>query len=315
MVSIIVPVYNCEKFIKANIESIKKQTYSDIEVLLINDGSTDRSEEIMLPLIQNDSRFRYLFQENSGVAIARNNGIRNATGKYLLFIDGDDFIDRDYVGKLVERAELTGADLVICGYTLFYTDGKKNRVISPGHYEKNRTEEWAYRISAVCSRLYLKDFWCRYNIEFIKEKNARAEDVPISIFANVMAKNIQIIQDAGYFYVQHSESAMHKKEKGIPFHFPYETFEIMYNKVNKNLMENSEDFFFFGILKFLAQFEFVIYRNAEVEEKKRFKKWIYDFLSCDFDKMRKSWEIIKKNCKIPFIYKCAIDLFILKYLS
>ncbi|HGH7173398.1 TPA: glycosyltransferase family 2 protein [Bacillus wiedmannii] len=115
-VSIIVPVYNCEKYISKCLESIINQTYKNIEIVIINDGSTDKSEKIINTYRKKDNRIICLFQDNSGPSEARNKGILNSTGKYLIFIDSDDTVDKCYVEFLLNQMIFSNSDLVCCGY-------------------------------------------------------------------------------------------------------------------------------------------------------------------------------------------------------
>ena len=102
-VSIIIPVYNNEAYVQKCIDSVKKQSFEDFEAIIVNDGSTDNSRSIIEALIEKDERFHLINQENQGVAAARNRGIDQAKGKYLTFIDGDDYIGRDYLKTCMRR--------------------------------------------------------------------------------------------------------------------------------------------------------------------------------------------------------------------
>lgn len=90
-VSVIIPIYNVEKYLRQNLESVAKQTLKEIEVIMVDDGSTDSSAEIAKEFAEKDSRFIYVLQENGGAGAARNNGLSRAKGKYLSFLDSDDF--------------------------------------------------------------------------------------------------------------------------------------------------------------------------------------------------------------------------------
>ena len=113
-ISIIVPIYNAEKYLSKCINSLINQTKKEIEIILINDGSTDRSEEI----INNyrDERIKYFKNENQGIGKTRNFGIEKATGKYLMFVDSDDYLKEDACEILFKKAEKEKLDLVICNY-------------------------------------------------------------------------------------------------------------------------------------------------------------------------------------------------------
>ena len=96
MISVIIPVYNCEKYIKKCIESILNQTYKDLEVIVIDDGSKDSSLNICNKLMKEDYRLTVIHQENQGVSSARNKGLENAQGEYIVFVDGDDWVEDIY---------------------------------------------------------------------------------------------------------------------------------------------------------------------------------------------------------------------------
>ncbi len=113
MISVIVPVYNAEKFIKRCIDSILCQTYKSFELVLVNDGSKDRSLDIMQEYADNDSRIKIYSQENKGVAAARNTGLLNSTGDYILYVDSDDWIEPDALERLLTAADCN-TDIVFC---------------------------------------------------------------------------------------------------------------------------------------------------------------------------------------------------------
>ena len=312
-VSIITPVYNCEKYVERCINSLINQTYENIEIIMVDDGSKDKSAQIIKECQKKSDKIIYIYQDNSGPGVARNRAIKEAGGKYILFVDADDYISEDYIKHLVETAEKNNSELTIAGYTMVYENGKKEKKVVPEFYERNKAEEWAYRISACCSRMYLRDFWMKYEIKFNEERNARAEDVPIVLFSNVMAKNISIVKNAGYYYYQHSGSAMNDRSKRVVFGFPYKAFEEMYFKVCNGKIENNLQYFHMGVLKFLAHFFIVIYRNASKQEKMNFIKDIERIVNIDFFIMIMSWKGIRRNIDLPFLHKIAIEYFILNY--
>ena len=114
MISIIIPIYNGENYINRMLECIEKQTFTNYEVILVNDGSYDATESICLKYTESNKKFKYIFQENGGVATARNNGIDNSTGEYIVFLDADDYIENDYLECLYrELRSENNIDMVI----------------------------------------------------------------------------------------------------------------------------------------------------------------------------------------------------------
>ena len=116
MISIIVPVYNVEKYLEECLESIKNQTYRDIEVILVNDGSTDNSQVICERYCQQNPRFYLINQENQGQSVARNNGVAVSKGEFITFVDSDDVIKSDMLQQLMIYMD-TGIDIVECDFT------------------------------------------------------------------------------------------------------------------------------------------------------------------------------------------------------
>ena len=114
--SIIIPVYNGEMYLEKCITSVLAQTYTALDIIIINDGSTDHTADICMKYSQRDKRIRYIDKKNGGVTSARKAGINVAKGKYTLFVDADDWIPENAVERLVEIAEEQGADFVSCGF-------------------------------------------------------------------------------------------------------------------------------------------------------------------------------------------------------
>ena len=142
LVSIIVPVYNVESYLRMCLDSIEHQTYSNIEVLLINDGSPDSSGEICQEYVARDSRFRYFEKENGGLSDARNYGIERSNGRYLTFVDSDDWLSLTYVEDLYQAAIRNDADTVVSHYTI-YNESDRNYYVHiwDDYYEKTYTGE------------------------------------------------------------------------------------------------------------------------------------------------------------------------------
>lgn len=119
LVSIIVPIYNVEQYLPACLDSLVNQTLQDIEIICVNDGSTDNSASVVRDYMQQDARIRLIEQDNQGLSAARNAGIRNANGKYLQFLDADDILLPDKLTKQVQELEQTNADVCVCHHSMF----------------------------------------------------------------------------------------------------------------------------------------------------------------------------------------------------
>lgn len=127
-ISIIVPVYNAEKYIHKCIDSILSQTFADFELLLIDDGSRDNSGKICDEYANKDFRIKAFHKENGGVASARQNGMMHAIGEYLIHVDPDDWIDVDMLEYLYQEAKRTNADITVCDYNVVWHNGEIKKV-------------------------------------------------------------------------------------------------------------------------------------------------------------------------------------------
>ncbi len=122
LISVIVPIYNIEGYIRRTVSSIQKQTFRNIEIILVDDGSTDNSGHIVDELAVSDSRIKAIHKENAGVASARIEGVRNSNGEWIGFVDGDDYIETNMYEKLLQNALKYKADISHCGYQMVFPD-------------------------------------------------------------------------------------------------------------------------------------------------------------------------------------------------
>lgn len=176
IISIIIPVYNSQKYLSRCIESILNQTFRNFEVILINDGSTDKSISICNNYIEIDQRVKLINQVNTGVSCARNRGIDEAVGRYIMFVDSDDTIEEDMVEYLYNLIIKKDYDVAVCQYTLYKDghDSKKKRKKEILEYYSNEKimEEYIvsnlFRYSPV-NKLYKKSLIIQNNIRFLTE--------------------------------------------------------------------------------------------------------------------------------------------------
>ncbi|MBQ6907379.1 MAG: glycosyltransferase [Clostridia bacterium] len=210
-VSIIVPVYNIEPYLPVCLESLISQTYSNIEIILINDGSTDRSGEICKQFAENCYKIKVFSKENSGVSAARNDGLDIASGEYILFVDGDDFIDADCVKKLVHIAEDNNADAVIFEYNVECGDKTYVHRVEGESYNTLVTGEKAIELTIspknrfAWSKLYRKSIIgdLRFDTEIY-----RGEDTWFAVNALKSASRVYYTDYAPYHYIQSEGSAV-----------------------------------------------------------------------------------------------------------
>ena len=119
LISIVIPVYNAEKYLEECLNSIKNQTYKNFEVILVNDGSIDNSESICKEFVESDTRFRYYLNANGGASSARNLGLDNVTGEYITFIDADDWVDENHLEVLINNIKENNSDMAVSSIKKF----------------------------------------------------------------------------------------------------------------------------------------------------------------------------------------------------
>lgn len=124
LISVIVPVYNVAPYLELALDSIRYQSYQNLEIILINDGSTDDSESICKDIASQDERFRYIYQENAGASVARNRGLDLASGEYIIFVDSDDWLDTSAIEILYRNLKKYDADIAAGNYNM-YNDSKQ----------------------------------------------------------------------------------------------------------------------------------------------------------------------------------------------
>ena len=208
--SIIVPVYNVEKYIEKCLESILKQTYKNYEVIIVNDGSPDNSQKIIDKFIKKDKRFKSYKKENGGLSDARNYGLKFVSGDYILFIDSDDYINKDLLEELNKTINNYKVDLIRFSCTTVDEDGKIIGKENNSEYENIKPElvvrELITRnfVETACLYCYKKDFWDKYKFTFAVGK--LHEDYGLIPLVIYFAKNITSINYLGYYYVQRENS-------------------------------------------------------------------------------------------------------------
>ncbi|WP_311370542.1 glycosyltransferase family 2 protein [Anaerococcus hydrogenalis] len=134
-IGVIIPVYNNEKFIEKCIKSVLEQTYKDINIYVVDDGSKDDSARIIKNLEKNNKNIKYIYQKNSGVSAARNNGLDKSRDDYICFLDSDDFLDKNYAKKMIQKAKAENSDIVCCATKVVLGDEVSK--LSTSFEEKN----------------------------------------------------------------------------------------------------------------------------------------------------------------------------------
>lgn len=209
-ISVIVPVYNTEKYLRRCIDSVLAQTYKDFELLLIDDGSKDSSGAICDEYAENDARVRVFHKENGGVSSARNMGLDHARGEWITFVDSDDWIDRTMYEEMHTSLLEEHADIVYCNMDMIFADHHKVYKVADFSSEKkvflnNFINSW----TSLCIMVIKKDLFDNYNIR-CPEGVAFAEDYHVSVRLMYYANKISYVDKPLYCYNRVNEtSALH----------------------------------------------------------------------------------------------------------
>lgn len=223
VISIIVPVYNTERFLADCINSILNQTYKDFELILIDDGSSDSSPKICDTFALNDDRIKVIHIQNGGVSEARNMGISVATGKYLMFCDSDDLVDEHWCEYLLHYITDSPNKLVISGWERF----EGNEGIPTDINRELNTEYLSFyeifelRVSwSTCNKIFRSDIIKENGILFKKEIPLGEDTIFVSKYYSFLSEGCLYIKIPLYFYRQHDVSAIHTYN---PFALLYHT--------------------------------------------------------------------------------------------
>ena len=214
MISVIVPVYNVEEYLEECLESIQKQTYSDIEVILVNDGSTDRSKEICERYCEKDSRFKLVNQENKGLSGARNRGMLESKGEIISFVDSDDVLKEDMLEQLMKQMTSEDIDIVECWYTnekqeLELSTPKNVKIIFQGNSKEaliSLCRDNIVRLNPV-AKLYRREVI----INFPFSEGVIYEDVFAGIGILKHIRKMVKINYIGYYYRVRQGSTMNRE--------------------------------------------------------------------------------------------------------
>ncbi len=211
-ISVIVPIYNAEKYLNKCVDSLINQTKKELEFILVNDGSTDKTEEIIKSY--KDSRIKYFKNKNQGIGKTRNFGIEKATGKYIMFLDSDDYLKNNACEILYKRVEKTDADLAICDFYKIYDSGveEKIKLLSFKPTTLRKTPSLVNEINlAPWNKLYKKELITKNKIKFVE--NLKYEDAPFVIEAFSKAGKIIKVDEYLNYYLIHGNSETTVRDK------------------------------------------------------------------------------------------------------
>lgn len=213
-VSIIIPAYNTEEYLEESLKSVVQQTYTNLEIIIVNDGSTDKTLSIISEFSKKDKRIKIINQENKGVSIARNNGFNASSGDYILFIDSDDIMGKNMIELMVDNLEKNNADISICGYERISINGTKEKSIKIKEKKLYNTDE---AIVAFFNNNFGISMWDKLIRREIANKISFEDGKKINedkyyLFNAIINSNKIVFDNKGlYKYMEREKSVTRKK--------------------------------------------------------------------------------------------------------
>jgi len=236
-ISVVIPSFNTERYLERCLDSVQRQSFRDLEILCIDDGSTDRTPEILRERAVSDDRIRIIsLPENHGVPYARNLAIDEARGKYLYYMDSDDWIDPDYLEEMFVRAERTGQNVVINGnWYLEYDDPSKRRHCGRFGFVR---EEAGFYAPVIVQSNFFPTVWSRlYRLDYIREKGIRSPLLKGGVEDNYFTAMAEILQERSYifngpFYHYYQREGSLVRQPDAVFHH-FENFRVFLDALHE----------------------------------------------------------------------------------
>ena len=225
LVTVVVPVYNVEKYLDRCIESIVNQTYTDLEIILVDDGSPDRCPQMCDEWAQRDARIKVIHKANAGLGMARNTGIENATGEFICFFDSDDFVDTTTIEKARRQAREENAEIVVFGMRSVdkhgnvvksyipetpiktFSGADVQQIFLPDLIENGHTRMTVKNMAlSACSGLFAMNLIERVNWRFVSERLCISEDSLALLMLYRYVDRVTVLTEALYFYCENEAS-------------------------------------------------------------------------------------------------------------
>ena len=205
-ISIVIPCYNMEHLVEKCIDSIKNQSYTNFEAIFVDDGSQDKTKEVIEENIKDDERMIYAYKENGGLSSARNFGLEMATGKYISFIDSDDYVEKDFLMELYNNLIENESDISVCYFYRVYENKTDLNKVQNGFYN-------LVRFPAAWNKMYKTSLFKDNDITFPVGK--WYEDLGTFPKLFMMTNKISIVEKPLYNYIQNSSSIIHTYDERI----------------------------------------------------------------------------------------------------
>lgn len=332
-VSVVVPIYNVEPYLVMCLESLLNQTLKEIEIILVDDGSPDNCPQICDEYAQRDSRIKVIHKKNAGLGMARNSGIEIATGKYIAFLDSDDYVDSNMYEILYNKIETSHSELVFCNNR---KNLGHNKFIDIIEFDKERCFEGndimdlclgtiasppgvkKERLISFCSwkAIYINEIIQNKNIRFVSEREYASEDLPFLLLYFKECKKIVFIPDVLYTYTVNNVNSLTKQVKWSKVEATINLYHLLNNLMGDTwITRERTNRFLIGYLREFSYLECEI--NTNISDKIAFLKRINSIKEWKEIGVYKCFDlpfynaiiyILQKN-KLTYLSLCALYFF------
>lgn len=294
-VSVIVPVYNTENYLSKCLDSLINQTFKNFEVIIVNDGSKDNSQETIDKYTKMHSNFKGYIKENGGLSDARNYGIKKATGDYIALVDSDDYVDKSFLEKMYGKAISDNLDIVVCDAVNVYEDGKEEIIKSNHHYTNSDIKNYLVAPPTGCIRLYKRSL-------LLKEKFKKGilyEDLELVPGLVLQTKKVGFLEEGLYYYLQRSGSIMKQANFNEKLLDIFKVLDVNYQKLTKKYSLEVEYLYITNLLR-TTTLRFLEYKNT-----KKYLKQINDIMTKRFPNWMENIYFKKSSKKLQLVCKLA----------
>ena len=287
LISVIVPVYNVEKYLDRCLDSLVNQTFNNLEIIVVNDGTKDNSQSIIDRYVKKyPEKIKSYIKENGGLGDARNYGLKYATGKYLTFLDSDDYVEKDLYENMYKLAKENDSDLVVGNLEYFWEDGSKNSYIKKGLNNVCDDKVKCLFLSPLFAwnKLYKKELFEKLNCKY--PVGLWYEDIPVTLKYISEINNVSYYDKIGYHYAQRKGSIL-----GSSYNEKmYDIFKI-FESVIDDFKQRKKYEKYYDELEYLFVEHFLVYgafRFLRTDHYKEMMNKSFEFVAKYFPNYRKN---------------------------
>ncbi|MDH6367892.1 MULTISPECIES: glycosyltransferase family A protein [unclassified Breznakia] len=314
-ISVIMPVYNSELYLDDALESVFNQTYSNFEIVAVNDGSSDNSLCILKEWEKKyKEKMVIINQDNQGQSAARNNALKYVNGEFISFVDSDDILDENMFSILMKNTD-EETDISVCAYEKFISETTEVTLVrKPSEWLidfKGKKHLFQY---SPCGKIFRTEFIRKYG--FVFSLGEQLEDGPYCCMTDILARKVQVADYVGYKYRIHNTSTMGNIRKGKKEpKMPFNGIETATTKV----LENTDDVLTrqvleYTIIKILTGLTTNMYKSIDNKSRKKLVKFCYEFVNNYFPNVGENPFIHFATPKgLPLTHRVAVKLFVISY--